>query len=394
MIEPAKRLSSVKEYYFSRKLKEISNLREEGKDILNLGIGNPDLPPSEKTLKALHTNSADPGKHGYQSYSGNPGLRKAFTEWYQRHFQVNLHPDKETLPLIGSKEGIMHISMAFINPGDGVLIPDPAYPAYKSVANLVGARVHVYNLKEENAWLPDFEELENMDLENIKLMWINYPNMPTGTKANYEQLEKIVQFGIRHKILIVNDNPYSFILNNQPVSIFNVPEAKQIALELNSLSKSHNMAGWRIGVVVGNEQYISNILKVKSNVDSGMFLPLQLAAIEALNSPQSWYDDLNTEYIKRRKLAEEIMQVLNCRFDKKQSGMFLWAKIPAEYKDAYEFSDYLLYQYHLFITPGGIFGKNGNRFIRISLAGNFEHLKIALERLKVKKQNLVLKESE
>ena len=388
MIAPANRLSSVKEYYFSRKLKEISEMQAEGKNILNLGIGNPDLPPSEETLKALHKNSAQADKHGYQSYSGNPNLRKAFVDWYERHFMVRLHPDKETLPLIGSKEGIMHISMAFVNPGDGVLVPDPGYPAYKSVADLVGAKVYIYNLKEENNWLPDFDELEQMNLENIKLMWINYPNMPTGAKADYKDLEKIVNFGIKHKILIVNDNPYSFILNNRPVSIFNVPQAKKIALELNSLSKSHNMAGWRIGVVIGNENYISNILKVKSNVDSGMFLPLQLAAVEALNSPQSWYDNLNTEYSKRRKIAEEIMNVLQCNFDKKQSGMFLWAKIPEGYKNSYEFSDYLLYNYHLFITPGGIFGKNGEQFIRISLAGNFDNLKIALERLSVYKESL------
>ncbi len=383
MIEPAQRLSSVKEYYFSKKLKEISDLRKSGKNILNLGIGNPDLPPSEQTLKALHINSAQADNHGYQSYSGNPDLRKAFVKWYANHFRVNLDPDKETLPLIGSKEGIMHISMAFVNPGDGVLIPDPGYPAYKSVAELVGAKLYTYNLKEENGWLPDFDELEKLDLEQIKLMWINYPNMPTGTKANYEILEKIVNFGIKHKILIVNDNPYSFILNNKPVSIFNIEQAKHIALELNSLSKSHNMAGWRIGVVVGNEQYISNILKVKSNVDSGMFLPLQLAAVEALNSPQSWYDNLNAEYSKRRKFAEEIMNVLHCTFDAKQAGMFLWAKIPSGYTNSYEFSDYLLYKYDLFITPGGIFGKNGEKYIRISLAGNFENLKIALERLKI-----------
>ncbi len=393
MIAAANRLSSVKEYYFSRKLKEISDLREQGKDILNLGIGNPDLPPSEQTLKALHNTSAQPDNHGYQSYSGNPKLRKAFVKWYAQYFSVSLHPDKETLPLIGSKEGIMHISMAFVNPGEGVLIPDPGYPAYKSVADLVGAKTHIYNLKEENGWLPDFDELEQMDLKNIKLMWINYPNMPTGTKAGYEALEKIVNFGIKHKILIVNDNPYSFILNNHPVSIFNIPQAKQIALELNSLSKSHNMAGWRIGVVVGNEQYISNILKVKSNIDSGMFLPLQLAAIEALNSPKSWYDNLNSEYSKRRKVVEEIMHVLDCCFDKKQSGMFLWAKIPQGYKNAYDFSDYLLYNYNLFITPGGVFGKNGEQFVRISLAGNFENLKIALDRLKIKELETSVKSS-
>lgn len=381
MIKAAKRLSSVKEYYFSRKLKEISDLRASGKDILNLGIGNPDMPPPADSVKVLHDRSSERQNHGYQSYSGNPDLRKAFVDWYQKHFQVGFDPDKETLPLIGSKEGIMHISMAFLNPGDGVLIPDPGYPAYKSVADLLDAKVIKYDLKEDTGWFPDLEKLQKTDLANVKIMWVNYPNMPTGTKASMEQLKKLVGFGLKNNILICNDNPYSFILNDKPISIFNIPEAKSTALELNSLSKSHNMAGWRIGVVLGHQDYIANILKVKSNVDSGMYLPLQLAAIEALKSPKSWYEDLNKEYTRRRLLAAKIMDKIDCVFDEKQSGMFLWAKIPDAYKDSYEFSDYLLYTYNLFITPGGIFGENGNKFIRISLAGDPENLKTALERL-------------
>jgi aspartate/methionine/tyrosine aminotransferase len=381
MIKPANRLSSVKEYYFSRKLKEISDLRASGKDILNLGIGNPDMMPPADSIKVLHDRSSEQQNHGYQSYSGNPDLRKAFVNWYQMHFRVSFDPDTETLPLIGSKEGIMHISMAFLNSGDGVLIPDPGYPAYKSVADLLEAKVIKYDLKEENAWFPNLDEMQKTDLSGVKMMWVNYPNMPTGTKASTEQLKKLVDFGIKNDILICNDNPYSFILNDNPLSIFTIPEAKSIALELNSLSKSHNMAGWRIGVVLGHEEYIANILKVKSNVDSGMYLPLQLAAVEALKSPEAWYGDLNKEYKKRRQVAAEIMNRIGCIFDEKQSGMFLWAKIPEKYADSYEFSDYLLYKYNLFITPGGIFGKNGEKFIRISLAGNPENLKIALERL-------------
>ncbi|RLD84478.1 MAG: aminotransferase [Bacteroidetes bacterium] len=383
MIEPAERLSTIKEYYFSRKLKEISELRESGKDILNLGIGNPDMPPPQGTVKMLHHSSSIEQNHGYQSYTGDPNLRKAFVQWYERHFQVRLNADKEALPLIGSKEGIMHISMAFLNPGDGVLIPDPGYPAYKSVADLLSANVIKYDLKEENGWFPDLNELQKLNLEKVKIMWVNYPNMPTGTKASYEQLEDLVEFGIKNNILICNDNPYSFILNDHPISILKVPKAKSIALELNSLSKSHNMAGWRIGIVVGNEKYINNILKVKSNVDSGMYLPLQLAAVEALNSPESWYENLNKEYLKRREMAAELLKNLDCVFDENQSGMFLWAKIPQDYENSYDFTDYLLKEYDFFITPGKIFGENGEKYIRISLAGNPKNLKMALERVTI-----------
>ena len=362
MIKPADRLSNIKEYYFSRKLKEIAELKESGKDILNLGIGNPDMPPPAESIKILHDRSSEHNNHGYQSYSGNPDLRKAFVKWYKKHFDVEIDANTETLPLIGSKEGIMHISMAFLNPGDGVLIPDPGYPAYKSVADLLNANVINYDLKAENGWFPDLEKIQKFDLENIKIMWVNYPNMPTGTKASLEQLNALVEFGIKNNILICNDNPYSFILNNEPISILNIPKAKSIALELNSLSKSHNMAGWRVGVVVGNQEYIKNILKVKSNVDSGMYLPLQLAAVEALNSSDLWYENLNKEYTERRQVAADLLNKLDCIFDEKQSGMFLWAKIPENYEDSYEFSDYLLHKYDFFMTPGAIFGKNGKKF--------------------------------
>ena len=381
MIQAAKRLSTITEYYFSSKLKEIKELQKSGNDILNLGIGNPDMPPPLETVKMLHYSSSDNSNHGYQSYTGSPNLREAFVNWYKRHFNVDLNANTEALPLIGSKEGIMHISMAFLNPGDSVLIPDPGYPAYKSVTDMLGANVIKYDLKEENAWFPDLNKLQQLNLTNVKMMWINYPNMPTGTKASLNQLKKLVDFAIENEILICNDNPYSFILNDNPLSILNIPRAKDIALELNSLSKSHNMAGWRIGVVVGNEQYISNILKVKSNVDSGMYLPLQLAAVEALNTPKVWYDNLNKEYLKRRKIAEKILENLDCSFDKKQTGMFLWAKIPQEYKNSYDFSDYILKEYELFLTPGGIFGKNGEQYIRISLAGGVEKLHEALKRV-------------
>jgi len=382
MITPANRLSTVKEYYFSNKLREIDKLRASGIHVLNLGIGNPDLPPSEETLNALHVASSNKNNHGYPSYNGHKLLRDAFAKWYKKYFNVDLDSETEVLPLIGSKEGIMHISMTFLNPGDGVLIPNPSYPAYRSVANLVGAQIIDYNLTEEKGWFPDFEEIEKNDLSKVKIMWVNYPNMPTGTLVNSSDFKKLVDFGLKHNILICNDNPYSFILNKNYSSILEVEGAKDIALELNSMSKSHNMAGWRVGVLVGNPTLIKYVLTVKSNVDSGMFLPLQLAAVQALNSPDSWYDEINVHYELRRKIAHQILNSINCKFSSNQAGMFVWAKIPDSYSDSIAFTDELLEKYGVFITPGQIFGSNGNRYVRISLASKENDLKDAEQRVK------------
>jgi len=381
MIEPANRLASVNEYYFSGKLKEIDRLRASGINVLNLGIGNPDMPPSTEALDKLKNAVDGNNNHGYQSYIGHKSLRVAFAEWYKRYFKVVLDPEKEILPLIGSKEGIMHISMAFLNPGDGVLVPNPSYPAYRAVANLVEAKVIDFDLTEENDWFPDFDEIEKMDLSNVKLMWVNYPNMPTGTNIGVAKFKKLVDFGLKHNILICNDNPYSFILNTNYTSIFQVSGAKEIAIELNSLSKSQNMAGWRIGALMSNPVFVDHVLRVKSNVDSGMFLPLQLAAAKALECNDDWYKSVNLVYKNRRLIAEEILNILKCSFSTEQSGMFLWAKIPSKYKDAFEFTDLLLNEFGIFITPGNIFGSNGNRFVRISLASKDEFLIDARNRI-------------
>jgi LL-diaminopimelate aminotransferase len=382
MICPANRLSSVTEYYFSTKLKQIDKLRESGVHVLNLGIGNPDLPPSEEVLEVLKQKVDGKNNHGYQSYIGHRDLRLALANWYKRYFKVEMDCDKEIYPLMGSKEGIMYISLAFLNPGDGVLIANPSYPAYRAVANLVEAKIIDYNLNEENGWFPDFEEIEKNDLSKVKIMWVNYPNMPTGTNIGLDGFKKIVDFGKKHDILICNDNPYSFILNTNYVSILQVPGAKEIAIEMNSLSKSHNMAGWRIGALFSNQEFVSHILRVKSNVDNGMFLPLQLAAAKALECTDEWYEFVNLHYKKRRLMAEDIMNKLACVFSTEQSGMFLWAKIPSMYKDSFEFADLLLEKYGVFITPGGIFGSNGNRYLRISLASSDESLLDAKDRIK------------
>ncbi len=311
-VKPAQRTEKVQEYYFSGKLAQIDRMRRDGSDVINLGIGSPDQAPSENTIAALIAEAKKPTSHGYQSYNGISALRKAFADWYKKYFRVELNPDNEILTLLGSKEGIMHISMAFVNPGDEVLIPDPAYPTYTSVTNLVGGVVRKYDLKEKNGWFPDLNELENSDLSKVKLMWVNYPNMPTGTKGSVALYEKLIRFVSKHGILLCNDNPYSFILNNDYLSILAVDGAKEYALELNSLSKSQNMAGWRVGMVAGHSEYIKNILKVKSNMDSGMFLPLQMAAVEALNNPDSWYEEVNKVYRSRRVIVEEIMDILRC----------------------------------------------------------------------------------
>lgn len=379
-IKPAERLNFVSEYYFSQKLKEIDNMRAQGKDVINLGIGSPDLPPSEETIETLVTESRKSNNHAYQSYTGIPALREAFTNWYKKYFQVDLNPDKEILPLMGSKEGIMHVSMAFLNPGDEVLVPNPGYPAYAAVAQLVQANVKLYNLKESDSQ-PDWDALNSMDLGKVKLMWVNYPHMPTGKKATKKLFEKLVDFGLKNNILIVNDNPYSFILNEEHLSLLSVSQAKEIALELNSLSKSHNMSGWRIGMLAGNEEYIQSVLRVKSNMDSGMFKPLQLAAAKALSADGKWYKELNRVYTKRREKVFQLFDLLSCSYDVNQTGMFVWAKIPEPAKSAKEVSDRVLKEANVFITPGFIFGSNGERFLRISLCTEEARLEEAVNRI-------------
>ncbi len=380
IIPKADRLKTVKEYYFSRKLKEIRKMKDDGIDVINLGIGSPDLPPANEVIDKLTEAAKDKKNHAYQSYAGIPELKKAFAAWYNKFFGVE--PDiNEILPLIGSKEGIMHISMAFLNPGDKVLLPNPGYPTYKSVSDLVGAETVYYNLKKENGWYPDFEELDKTDITGVKIMWVNYPNMPTGAGASKELFEKLVDFGKQNNILIVNDNPYSFILNDEQLSILSVDGAKEVALELNSLSKSHNMAGWRVGVVAGDKDYISTILQVKSNMDSGMFKAVQLAAAKALELDKNWYKGLNKVYSGRRNIVFEILDILGFNYDKNQTGMFVWAEINGNYPDAESFSDKLLINKGVFITPGIIFGSNGKKFVRISLCTENERLKEAKERI-------------
>lgn len=382
-VKPADRTNTVQEYYFSTKLKQIELMRNSGADIINLGIGSPDMPPSANTICRLIEEAEKSNVHGYQSYTGAFALRKAFADWYLKYFNVTLNPDNEILPLMGSKEGIMHISMAFINPGDEVLVPNPGYPTYSSVTNLVGGIVRNYDLKEDNGWLPNFNTLEESDLSKVKMMWVNYPHMPSGTCGSVVLFERLVSFAQKHNILLCNDNPYSFILNNDYQSILYVDGAKEVALELNSLSKSHNMAGWRLGMVAGHKEYINHILKVKSNMDSGMFLPVQLAAAEALGNPQSWFDGINLVYGRRRKIAEEIMEELSCSFNPEQTGLFLWGRIPDDVESCESFTDELLNKTHLFITPGKIFGSNGERYLRISLCSSEETLVRAKERVKI-----------
>ena len=380
-VKPAKRTEAVQEYYFSKKLAQIDKMKRDGADIINLGIGSPDQMPSENTINALVNEAGKPGSHGYQSYNGILPLRKAFSEWYKKYFNTILDPDGEILPLMGSKEGIMHISMAFIDPGDEVLVPDPGYPTYTSVTNLVGGKVRTYDLNEKTGWLPDLDGLEKSDLSRVKLMWINYPHMPTGTKGSIQLYEKLINFAKKNSILLCNDNPYSFILNKTYLSILQVEGAKDIALELNSLSKSQNMAGWRIGMVAGSREHIREILKVKSNMDSGMFLGLQSAAVEALSAPETWYDTVNEVYKRRRIIVEEIMELLNCSYDRNQSGLFLWGRIPDNIASCEEFVENFLQKAHVFITPGFIFGKNGERYIRISLCASEGKLEEAKTRL-------------
>lgn len=381
-IQPANRLNNVSEYYFSRKLKEVAERNAAGKNVISLGIGSPDLPPSEETIRILAEDAAQSDAHGYQPFSGLPELRKGFADWYARWFGVELDPNTEIQPLIGSKEGVLHVSMAFLNPGDGVLVPNPGYPTYTAVSNLVQAQIHEYELDENKGWHPDFEALEAMDLSKVKLMWVNYPNMPTGGRASMELFEKLVDFGKRHQIIICNDNPYSFILSTDYLSILSVPGAKDICIELNSMSKSHNMPGWRIGMIATNPTFLQWIVKVKSNVDSGQFRPMLKAAVHALKAGPEWYEQMNGIYQKRRIVAEEILRELGCSWDPKQSGMFLWGRIPEGCSGAAEVADKVLYDANVFITPGFIFGSKGERYIRLSLCCKEEKLAEALERIK------------
>ena len=381
-IQPARRISNVQEYYFSRKLKEIAQLNAAGANIISLGVGGPDRMPHPAVIQTLCSEALRPDAHGYQPYEGLPALRQAFAQWYQHWYGVDLNPDNGILPVIGSKEGITHITLAFINPGDGVLVPNPGYPTYTSVSKLAEAQIHYYNLKEENNWMPDFNELEQMPTDNIKLMWVNYPSMPMGQPASRQTFERLIDFGRRHNIVIVNDNPYSFILNDEPISILSIDGAKDIAIELNSLSKSHNMPGWRIAMLATNSQFLQWILRVKSNVDSGQFRPMMLAAVKALSAgDRNWFKQLNDEYATRRKIAEEIMLALNCRFNPEQRGLFLWGRIPPEELSAESLADKILEQARVFVVPGSIFGSNGDRYIRLSLCSKPEILQQALERI-------------
>ena len=384
MIEPAERLNQVSEYYFSRKLKEVAQMNAEGKDVISLAIGSPDMPPSEQTVNKLCEVAHDPSAHGYQPTMGTPELRQAMAGFYKRWYGVSLDPAKEVLPLIGSKEGILHVTLAFVNPGDEVLVPNPGYPTYTSLSKILGAKVVNYNLKPENGWQPDFDELEGMDLSRVKLMWTNYPNMPTGAPARMDTYERLVSFARRHDIVVVNDNPYSFILNDKPLSLLQVPGAKDCCIEFNSMSKSHNMPGWRVGMCIANREFISWILKVKSNIDSGTFRALQLAAAEALTTnDETWHRKANIEtYRQRRVVAEEIMTALGCQYDTNQVGMFLWGRIPDHYANAEQLTERILHEARVFITPGFIFGTRGERYIRISLCAKKEKMQEALERIK------------
>jgi len=389
MITTAKRLEGIGEYYFSQKLREIDELNKQGKNIINLGIGSPDLPPHPDVIKVLQEESAKPNVHAYQSYKGSPVLRKAFADWYKKWYNVDLNADTEILPLIGSKEGIIHICMTYLNEGDEVLVPNPGYPTYRSAVKLAGGVCVDYELKEENNYYPDFNLLEKKkDLSKVKLMWVNYPQMPTGQPASMEVFEKLIAFGKKHNILICHDNPYSFILNENPKSLLSVEGAKDIALELNSLSKSSNMAGWRVGVLCGTKQRIDEVLRFKSNMDSGMFLPVQLAAAKALTLGKEWYDSVNKVYKARREKVYELLDILNCKYSKEQVGMFMWAKIPGGYKDGYALSDDVLYNSNVFITPGGIFGSAGDQYIRVSLCGSIERFEEAIKRIKKVKEEV------
>ncbi|WP_018626350.1 pyridoxal phosphate-dependent aminotransferase [Niabella aurantiaca] len=380
-MEIAKRLNGVGEYYFSKKLREIDGLNKQGKNIINLGIGSPDLPPHPEVIRTLQEEAVKPNVHGYQNYKGSPVLRQAFADWYRKWYGVELNPETEILPLIGSKEGIMHICMTYLNEGDAALVPNPGYPTYRSNVTIAGGVCINYELKEEHRYQPDLEALAAKDLSRVKLMFVNYPQMPTGQQPDVEVMKDLVAFAKKHGILLVHDNPYSFILNDRPASILSIEGAKEVALELNSLSKSHNMAGWRVGVLCGAADRVNEVLRFKSNMDSGMFLPLQLAAAAALSLGRDWHDEVNAVYRARREKVYDLLDLLGCTYSKDQVGLFMWAAIPQGYKDGYELADAVLYNADVFITPGGIFGDAGDRYIRISLCGSIERFEAAIDRV-------------
>ena len=382
-IQPAARLSQVSEYYFSMKLKEIARRNANGEDIISLAIGSPNMPPSTQTIETLCREARNPSGHGYQPTAGMLEMKEAMAGWYKRWFNVDLDPKTEIQPLIGSKEGILHVTLTFCNPGDKVLIPDPGYPTYSSLSKILGCEVIKYDLTAATGWQPDFDALEAMDLSKVKIMWTNYPNMPTGAPARKETYERLVAFALKHGILIVNDNPYSFILGQEHLSIFQVENAKSCCIEFNSMSKSHNMPGWRVGMLAANENFIRWILKIKSNIDNGTFRAIQLAAAEAYRNDDEWHQKYNVDiYRERRTIAEEIMTALGCTFDPEQVGMFLWGRIPDRYANVEDLTEKVLNEAHIFITPGFIFGKNGERYVRISLCAKPEKMKEALERIK------------
>jgi LL-diaminopimelate aminotransferase len=381
-LEVAGRLNGIGEYYFSQKLRQIDDLNKAGANVINLGIGSPDMPPHPEVIKVLQQEASKPTVHGYQNYKGIPAFRQAIAAWYQKWYSVDLDANSEILPLIGSKEGIMHISMTFLNEGDEVLIPNPGYPTYKSATELAGGVCINYDLLESNEWQPDFHALESRDLSKVKIMWVNYPHMPTGKSASHELFEKLVKFGIKNNILICHDNPYSFILNNKPpISLLSIQGSKEVVIELNSLSKSHNMAGWRIGMIAASPDNIEKILRFKSNMDSGMFQPLQMAAAKAISLEEDWHTQLNKIYATRREKVYALLDSLNCIYDREQVGLFVWARIPANYENGFQLSDQVLSDARVFITPGGIFGSNGNQFIRISLCTTEEKINEALLRI-------------
>ncbi len=382
-VKPANRLDLIQEYYFSRKLREVAQMNAEGKNVISLGIGSPDNPPAPEVIETLCTEAHKDDVHGYQPTVGIPELREAMADWYKRWYNVDLNPADEIQPLLGSKEGILHVTLAFVNPGEQVLVPNPGYPTYTSLSKILGADVVYYNLREDDDWQPDFDQLEKMDTSRVKLIWSNYPNMPTGGPARMETYQKLVDFARRKHLIVVNDNPYSFILNKKPISILNVPGAKDCCIEFNSMSKSHNMPGWRVAMIATNAQYIKYILKVKSNIDNGSFRPMQLAAAKAYHNSPEWHEEYNFNvYHRRRIIAEQIMTALHCSFNPNQVGMFLWGKIPDGYENVEVLTEKLLQEAHVFITPGFIFGSNGARFVRISLCAKEQPLTEALNRVK------------